>query len=450
MQRNRAKFITLLSLAIMLSIGPAGAALAAPLAPGHTRQLQTGPYAITNGTTYVRSGPGTGFYIVGTLYSEATVPISSISPDGNWWYVTASFGDGWVSGMDVTPYNAADVAVRDPGPVALVTTGLLNVRNGAGPTAPALGRLSRGQQVFVLAQNTDGTWLQIRWEYGTGWISSAYVSLTGVPAPAADGNGDSIPLTADTPYGVVLVAYLNVRDGPGINYAVLGQLSGGSEVPIVGRSADSQWYQVDTNFGEGWVYAEYLLPRNEYGTAPVNTPDSTDVDVAGPIGIINTGALNIRSGPGRQYTSVGVLAGGEQGQIIGRSADWSWWLMETSIGAGWASNYYVIERGDLSSVPYVQPGGTAAPAPGQTGGTAPEPALGNPTAVVTTGALNIRSGPNSAFESIGTVYSGDTMPVIGQSVDRGWWQVESPYGAGWVSKLYVVVDGDTSNVAVTQ
>jgi hypothetical protein len=40
------------------------------------------------------------------------------------------------------------------------------------------------------------------------------------------------------------------------------------------------------------------------------------------------------------------------------------------------------------------------------------------------------------------------MPIVGQSQDRGWWLVESPYGDGWVSKLYVLVSGDASGVPV--
>jgi hypothetical protein len=42
------------------------------------------------------------------------------------------------------------------------------------------------------------------------------------------------------------------------------------------------------------------------------------------------------------------------------------------------------------------------------------------------------------------------MPIIGQSPDRGWWYVESPYGNGYVSKLYVIAEGNTSGVPIVQ
>ncbi|NDJ77210.1 MAG: SH3 domain-containing protein, partial [Chloroflexi bacterium] len=167
-----------------------------------------------------------------------------------------------------------------------------------------------------------------------------------------------------------------------------------------------------------------------------------------PIGVINTGALNLRSGPGREYSSLGALAGGEETFIIGRNLDASWWLLDTRLGPGWASAVFVIARGDISTVPVVQPGEAVAPSPGQQGGEAPVPEIGEPTAVVSTGALNVRSGPSSAFPSIGVVYGTETMPIVGQSPDRGWWKVDTRYGMGWVSKAHIIVDGDTTFVPV--
>jgi hypothetical protein len=42
------------------------------------------------------------------------------------------------------------------------------------------------------------------------------------------------------------------------------------------------------------------------------------------------------------------------------------------------------------------------------------------------------------------------MPIIGQSADRRWWKVNSPFGEGWVNKRYIVVEGNASNVPVVQ
>ena len=166
------------------------------------------------------------------------------------------------------------------------------------------------------------------------------------------------------------------------------------------------------------------------------TESAQDAPVSGPVGIINTGALNIRSGPGIQYSSLGVLAGGTETRIIGRTRDWSWWLLETPLGNGWANRIYVIVRGSTSNVPYVAPGEAVPPSDGTEGGESPEPAVALPLAIVNTGALHVRSGPNSTFSSLGSVYAGAKLSIIGQSPDRGWWLVHSAYGDGWISKAF--------------
>ena len=442
--RILAVFLAIVSVAWLLA--PVQLAAASSTVPDVDHAAQTGPYATSSGAVNVRGGPGNGFYIIGVLSSGEIVPILAASPDGGWWYVNTRFGEGWVARSAVTAANAGNVPVRNPGPIATVS-GILNVRSGAGPNAPRLGQLGRGDQVLVIGQNTDGTWLEIRWAYGTGWISAAHANAPGVAAPTAPQS--AVPITADAPFGIVSTAFLNVRSGPGINYASLGRVSGGDTLAILGRSADGAWYQVQSPFGSGWVSARYLTLRNEFGTAPVAAP-AADAPVSGPIAIINTGALNVRSGPGAQYTDIGTLAGGDQGRIIGRSADGGWWLIETSFGSGWVSTRFVIARGDTAGVPIVTPGGASTPTDGQGGGEAPAPQLTGPVAFVATGALNIRSGPNSAFSSLGSVPARTRMPIIGQSPDRGWWLVQSPFGNGWVSKLHILVEGNATNVPVVQ
>jgi len=449
MQRTYLKPLTalLICLALVLPVWGSSTALAGTSSIDYSLLNQTGPYATAKGAVYVRSGPGTGFFALGVLQQGEIVPILAVSPDGGWWYVNTRFGEGWVSNVAVTAANTAGVPVRDPGPSATVTGNVsVNVRNGPGPNAGLLGQIGLGTQVQVIGRNAEGTWLQVRWANGTGWVSAQYVTTAGVPTVVQE----AVPQTANTPYVIVLATYLNVRTGPGINYASLGRVFGGDVLVIVGRSADNTWYQVETVYGTGWVSASYVAPRNEFGGAPVTTGTAAGAEITGPTAIINTGAVHLRSGPGPQYTSLGTLAGGSQGRIIGRSADWSWWLIESSIGNGWVSSLYVIARGDTASVPYVTPGGAATPTDGQGGGEAPAPAVTGPMAFVATGALNIRSGPNSAFSSLGSVSAGTRMPIIGQSPDRGWWQVSSPFGNGWISKRYARTEGDVSNIPVTQ
>ncbi len=59
---------------------------------------------------------------------------------------------------------------------------------------------------------------------------------------------------ADGPQLTVQVPTLNLRQGPGTNYAVIGKLTQGAQAAIIGRNAASDWYQVrPTTGGTGWV-----------------------------------------------------------------------------------------------------------------------------------------------------------------------------------------------------
>lgn len=416
------------------------------IAPQGLTVRQGGAVATANAVTNVYAGPSTAFWIVGTMSRLETLPVSGISPDGAWWLVSGRFGKGWVVGTTVTVTNESSVAVQDPGAFITVTTSLLNVRNGPGPEAAILGRIGAGQRVFLIGRSNDGTWLNIRWQFGQGWVQARFTSA-GDAAPTTDASG--APVTEAAASGVVNAGTLNVRSGPGVNYEILGTVVAGELLPILGQSSDGQWYNVQTVFGPGWVSARYLIARNEFGNAPVTENTVDPATYVGPVAIVNAGALNIRSGPGAQYTILGRADGGDQFVIVARDAQFLWIQVDTEFGIGWVNRNYVIIRGDVSDLPVADATTPITVYDSSTGtSTATTPTLIGPVAFVATGALNIRSGPNISFPSIGSVTSTTRMPIIGQSPDGRWWKVESPFGAGWVNKSYVLVEGDASNVPV--
>lgn len=60
------------------------------------------------------------------------------------------------------------------------------------------------------------------------------------------------------------------------------------------------------------------------------------------------------------------------------------------------------------------------------------------TAIVTTAVLNVRTGPSTAYNRIGTVTENTVLPVL--SEQNGWVQVSLPDGrSGWVSGDYVKI-----------
>ena len=61
------------------------------------------------------------------------------------------------------------------------------------------------------------------------------------------------PTLTHTPYLTVSDEQVNVYAGPGEMYEILGQLRRGARLPILGRSEDGVWFQVDYLGWRGWV-----------------------------------------------------------------------------------------------------------------------------------------------------------------------------------------------------
>lgn len=56
---------------------------------------------------------------------------------------------------------------------------------------------------------------------------------------------------------------LNLRGGPGTNYPVVGRISEGDTVPVIGRSEDSSWLQIQHEGGTAWITADPKLVKVE-------------------------------------------------------------------------------------------------------------------------------------------------------------------------------------------
>ena len=185
--------------------------------------------------------------------------------------------------------------------------------------------------------------------------------------------------------------------------------------------------------------------------------NAAQAQYAAPIAVVNTGNLNVRSGPGPQFSVITTVPGGAQLPVLGFNEDASWYLVTTPAGNGWVYAAFTVPRGDFRYVPVltvqnlqgatVQNGTlTVAGTTGQV--TAPVPELDPGRAVVNTGNLNVRSGPGPGFSVLGSVPGGSVWPVDGTTPDQAWFLIESPYGSGWIDAEFVVFRGSIASVPI--
>lgn len=259
----------------------------------------------------VRSGAGTGYEIVGYLYTGDRVEILEQTTVGTTpWGRVAS---GWIS-MDYVKLDetASAPETSDPEPEApavpetpeeepapstksgKVTASALCVRNGAGFGASVIGTLYEGDAVEILEiKDADGmTWGRI----SGGWISMTYVELDSDATETPDSGS-----TSGTKTGTVTASELCVRSGAGTGNSVLGYLYKGTKVEILESKTVSgmMWGRISS----GWICLDYVELDDE-------TSGTTR------IGSVNTDYLNIRQGPGTGYSAIGGYTYGNKVEIL--------------------------------------------------------------------------------------------------------------------------------------
>ena len=189
----------------------------------------------------------------------------------------------------------------------------------------------------------------------------------------------------------VQVVSLNVRQGPGTTYAVVGKLGEGSEITVNGRNEAGDWWSICcvADGTPGWVSAALVtpsftaeqaaaLPLVASEPAPEATPAATPAPTAtvaststaagGVQGTVAGVNLNVRSGPSTDDAVLGKLRGSDTVTVLGRNAGGDW-LYICCIGTppanGWVSAQFVtpaFAAGDLPEVGSDGQPGAAAPA----------------------------------------------------------------------------------------
>lgn len=91
-------------------------------------------------------------------------------------------------------------------------------------------------------------------------ISEGYDSTQHQNGTATYENSELIPI--DETY--VSTANVNVRTSP--FGTIVGSTVPGLEVHVIGECPDCMWFKVDGS-AEGYVYASYFVPKNEYNTS---------------------------------------------------------------------------------------------------------------------------------------------------------------------------------------
>ncbi|MFV0605407.1 MAG: SH3 domain-containing protein [Niabella sp.] len=169
----------------------------------------------------VRNGASTNYKIVGKLQKGDAVNIYQKS--GDWYHI----GDNrWVHSYYIDIIKKQEQVLF----VGIVTATKLNVRSGAGTNQPVTGAIKQNDTVNVYEERNG--WYRIGED---DWVSKLYI------------------MEKFKKQGKVIASLLNVRSGPGVEFAKVKQLTQNDKVII--EAAEADWYKTGKN---EWVHSDYV------------------------------------------------------------------------------------------------------------------------------------------------------------------------------------------------
>lgn len=411
----------------------------------------SGAYAtVATGALNVRSGPSLAYSPVTAVYQGNVVSLIGRNANNTWAKIRLSNGtEGWVNAAStyITPnvaISSLPVVTSADAPTssatALVATGALNVRSGPGVTYSVVTVASQGQTVQLLGRNANSSWAKIKLSNGSeGWVNASLLtpSVAINSLPFADS-----PAQPEPPVPVAPGAVLSLRSGPGFTYPVTGSVYQGLQVNAIGRNAANTWLKVRLSDGqEGWIGVQYVQLSIPIGNLPVldgttTTPASTATPAPPATTYwanVNTGAANVRSGPGIGYGIVTVVNQGQYVSLLARNSISSWAKVQLTNGTvGWVNASLLDANVAINTLPVENV---------QT--------ISN-SGIVNTSALNVRTGPGLNYGVTAVVYQGQGVALIGRNADSSWVKVRLTNGTvGWVNSAYIQTTTTLNSLPIT-
>ena len=365
--------------------------------------------ARTTEYVHLRSGPGTNYDSQGVL-AEGTVLTVTDTSNSEWYAVRTS---GGTTGYIFSQYIA--IGGSDSGSAAK-TTEYVHLRSGPGTNYSSKGVIASGTAITV-TDTSNSEWYAVKLSNGTtGYMFSEYISMSG---GSSSSGSDSVPSTEST--AAKVTEYVNVRSGPGTNYTSKTVIASGTSITVTDRS-NSEWYAVKLSNGmTGYIFSQYIQLSNDSSSDAGSVPSTESTPAK------TTEYVNVRSGPGTNYTSKTVIASGTSITVTDRSNS-EWYAVKLSNGmTGYIFSIYIeLESGSSSG------GGSSSSESVQ---------------ARTTAGVNVRSGPGTNYSSKTVIASGTSITVTDRS-NSEWYAVKLSNGmTGYIFSQYIQLSNDSSSDA---
>jgi uncharacterized protein YraI len=227
------------------------------------------------------------------------------------------------------------------------------------------------------------------------------------------------PQPTVAPVAGVTSTQLNVRAEPSTASEVLGIIPANSTLQIIGKDIGGSWWQINYEAGaegKGWVTAQYV-ETGDSSRVPVIGGDGTDPSAGNTALVVQQ--INIRSGPGTSFDSIGILNTNDVVTLTGKNSRGTWLQIDYSPGPdgkGWVNSGFV-KADKVTDLPIVSEGGSVI----GTGTPIDTPLPPTPTLVPATMDFDSADAPIKTIllgQAANTIlYSGDVSSPGGDTKD---------------------------------
>src|SRR4051794_36703251 len=153
----------------------------------------------------VRSGPGTGFRIIGYLNKGQAVSV--LDDNENWLKISGAFGEGWVAreyiDLKNTTSNPSKGENTNNSTDTGVVTDTLNIRKEPSSIGTVIGKLAKGTSITIYSKKNN--WLEIKYSGQQAWVSADFVQMATQSQPSNPSNNNAGTI------GTVTASNLSVR-----------------------------------------------------------------------------------------------------------------------------------------------------------------------------------------------------------------------------------------------
>ena len=264
-------------------------------------------------------------------------------------------------------------------------------------------------------------------------VVGAMLSAKTIPVNATTVNNSGVAVASVSKGQVVNVtSTLRVRSAANTNSTVLGTLRNGATFDIISKSGS--WYEIKYNGGSGFVHGDYVKEITE----------SSTVSSTGKV-VNVTSNLRVRSGASTSASVLGYITNNTSVSIVG--VEGSWYKIKYNSGYGYVHKDYILVDGSSNNTTNGSTNNNST----NNGNNASNESNNSSENVinktgyvynVSSGGLNVRSAASTSSTILGTLYSGNSVNIIGES--GSWYKITYNSSTAYVHKDYITENKPSS------